>query len=119
MVANHGEINTMPIQYDPEVLQTFADVLYSRAKWIAISSAFIYALAGGLIAFLCMAAIPRLVPSDTVMAAAFFVAVIFFFVGYEAGSKKAFNLKLQAQQVLCQRQIELNTSRESSGASAG
>ncbi|HEV7675862.1 MAG TPA: hypothetical protein VGQ12_15125 [Candidatus Angelobacter sp.] len=103
----------MSTQYDQEVLQTFADVLYARAKWTALSSAFIYALAGGLSALLIIAAIPKLVPEEVLWVVVLFVAVIAFFVGYEAGSKKAFNLKLQAQQVLCQRQIELNTSRSS------
>jgi hypothetical protein len=31
------------------------------------------------------------------------------FVGIDAGRRKSFNLKLQAQQLLCQRKIELNT----------
>jgi len=109
----------MPTQYDPGVLETFADVLYSRAKWIAISSAIVYALAGGLLSFLAFAAVPRLLPPDSVLLTVCIIALISFFVGLEAGNKKAFNLRLQAQQVLCQRQIELNTSQKSSSVASG
>jgi membrane associated rhomboid family serine protease len=33
-------------------------------------------------------------------------------IGYNSGKAKAFSLVLQAQQVLCQRQIELNTRKQ-------
>jgi hypothetical protein len=109
----------MSTQYDPEILETFADVLYSRAKWMAVSTAIVYALVGGLVSFLAFAAIPRLLPADSALLAMCIIALISFFVGLEAGNKKAFNLRLQAQQVLCQRQIELNTGPKSSSVARG
>jgi hypothetical protein len=109
----------MSTQYDPGILETFADVLYSRARWIAISTAIVYALAAGLVSYLVFAAIPRLLPTDSALLVMCVIALISFFVGLEAGNKKAFNLRLQAQQVLCQRQIELNTGPKSSSVASG
>lgn len=37
------------------------------------------------------------------------VTVLGAAAGFAAGKQKAFRLKLQAQQILCQRQIEINT----------
>lgn len=37
------------------------------------------------------------------------MGVVAVLVGIDVGRKKAFRLKLQAQQILCQRQIEVNT----------
>jgi len=40
-----------------------------------------------------------------------FLTLIGIAVGVDAGRRKAFMLKLQAQQILCQRQTELNTRK--------
>ena len=40
-----------------------------------------------------------------------FLTLIGIAVGADAGRRKAFMLKLQAQQILCQRQTELNTRK--------
>jgi hypothetical protein len=39
-------------------------------------------------------------------------------MGYNAGKVKAFSYMLQVQQVLCQRQIELNTRKQEVGMAA-
>jgi hypothetical protein len=46
------------------------------------------------------------------------VTVIALLAGIDAGRRKAFRLKLQAQQILCDRQIALNTRAREASASA-
>jgi len=44
--------------------------------------------------------------------------VLFGWVGWEIGQRWAFHLRLQAQQALCQVQIEANTRRGRTGETA-
>lgn len=103
-------------KYDESVLQSYADRLYRRATWIVMK----YAI-GGLITGFTLGYVPALawyfrdkeiIPPTVNMPALFLAAlcaVIFSFVG----EGKAFRLKLEAQQTLCQMQIERNTRRAS------
>jgi len=103
--------------YDENVLQQYANDLYQQAKWIVVMSALRY----GLVVFLVSVGISMVVASSqkhiaTDSANAGVVLVLFLtligiLVGADAGRRKAFMLKLQAQQILCQRQTELNTRK--------
>jgi hypothetical protein len=102
----------MTTQYDPAILQQFADDLYKQARSIIFWTAARYGVAVLLLSavgLFVIAAVQKEAPGS----GAGFVALIFLAVGIitgvEAGRKKAFSLKLQAQQILCQRQLELNT----------
>jgi hypothetical protein len=98
-------------KYDAAVLQQYADDLYTQARWAIYSTAFIYSLVTFGVCFV-------LSNSGTIFRANFhlsldpgvlLVALIGGAVGVAAGRKKAFKLKLEAQTLLCQRQVELNT----------
>jgi len=104
-----------PTQYDSSILQQFADDLYSRARWIIFSTAAMY---GTVVFVLSLIGIPAMNHSITlqmqdwgVIGTLTLVAVA---IGVSRGREKAFQLKLQAQQILCQRQIEENTRTASS-----
>ena len=103
--------------YDEKILQEYADDLYKQAKWIVVWTAVRYGLAVFVVSF----AISVLVVSaqkDISTGAANAVALLVFVLtlagilaGADAGRRKAFLLKLQAQHILCQRQTEINTRK--------
>jgi uncharacterized membrane protein YhaH (DUF805 family) len=104
----------MATEFDSSILQQYADHLYRQAKWIVFSMAVKYGLAVFLVAFGMAAAIgsQRHVDAGTENSWLTFVAILTLvgmLIGVDSGRRKAFNLKLQAQELLCQRQIELNT----------
>jgi hypothetical protein len=108
--------------YDEKILQEYADSLYREAKRIVFRTASIF----GCVAFLISAVLagvfslfePQMgVRPDTALSSIETLIVILLTVagtlaGVAIGRQKAFRLKLQAQQTLCQRQIELNTRHE-------
>ncbi len=103
--------------YDENILQKYADDLYRQAKWIVVWTAVRYGGATFLVSlFLDFIAVglQKQVNADaantgvTLLLVLTFVGIV---AGIDAGRRKAFHLKLQAQQILCQRQIEINTRR--------
>jgi hypothetical protein len=106
-------------QYDPSILQEFADRLYNKAGSIILWTAVRYGLYGFL-----FSGVLSIVLTETVKRSDFpfgilvvILTVVAVLHGISVGREKAFALKLQAQTILCQRQIELN-SRVYRGASA-
>jgi hypothetical protein len=104
------QTNSMtPTQYDSSILQQFADDLYSRARWIIFSTAAMY---GTVVFVLSITGVLAANHSSWgvqewgVIGTLTLVAIA---IGVNRGREKAFQLKLQAQQILCQRQIEENT----------
>ena len=112
----------MAEKYDPEILQKYADILYSQARSLAAWTALRYGAAFAVVVWLVVAiATPaaRLrFDTSTANGAALIAGFIGLLLGYNAGKVKAFALMLQAQQVLCQRQIELNTRPKDAAMSA-
>lgn len=111
----------MPTQYDSSILQRFADEHYRQAKWITVGTALRYFLvalllwiACGMVVGLTHIAIPD--PAGVVVTVILFVVAIA--AGIDAGRKKAFELKLKAQQILCQVAIEQNTRNEEKSLAA-
>jgi hypothetical protein len=103
----------MPTEYDPQVLQEYADELFKQARYIVIRSALKYGIIMLLFSFLGCFVMARLVGpevSDTIPAIVIFTTLIGIAAGVDAGRREAFHLKLQAQELLCQRQIERNTN---------
>jgi hypothetical protein len=98
-------------QYNPDILQTFADDLYAKAAWIAVKSAVL----GGLIGALLIAPLYMLDSGRNPVSHGeplFVLPTIFgALIGWAIGRRKSFSYKLQAQMTLCQMQIELNTHR--------
>jgi len=103
--------------YDENVLQQYADDLYRQAKWIMVWSAVRYGLVVFLASFgtiMVAASSQKNVSTDAAnsgMMLVLFLTLIGIAVGVDAGRRKAFMLKLQAQQLLCQRQTEINTRK--------
>ncbi len=84
--------------YDPQIIQTFADRLYSQARTIA----FVYGLVGagaGAIG-------GDFAGNSTAMGVG---ALLGLLLGVVVGIQAGFRLKLQAQTALCQLAIEQNT----------
>jgi divalent metal cation (Fe/Co/Zn/Cd) transporter len=96
----------MSIRYDPLILQKFADRLYSTATSVVILCVIIGVVIGGVGGFQIGGIIGAVIG-----------LVILGALGFAIGLSIAFHLKLRAQSVLCQKQIEENT-RKASGMSS-
>lgn len=95
------------VSYDPSVIESFAETLYAQAKWIMIRYAIGFAVVGFLVGFIPLAISSKEVGSA--LLAGGLVAFAGLLIGTSNGRAKAFALRLQAQQALCQVQVEKNT----------
>jgi len=106
----------MPTNYQAGILQEYADALYEQARHIIVRTAISY----GLITFLVSALLSGVVfayiaheyqtnEGNSLLFSVIIFTALGIAVGISEGRRKAFNLKVEAQQLLCQRQIELNT----------
>ena len=93
------------VNYDAQVIVTFAQRLYKQAASIAAT----YALLGALVGAAIGAAVGNALGSWFVVMVVGIVVVAG--LAFAIGQQKAFSLKLQAQVALCQVQIEANTHR--------
>lgn len=93
------------IDYDPEVIHSFANALYAQASKLIFTYFLIGFIVGGAIGYFLGAAAS---PGSEILVA-LVGGVIVGLLGASAARTKAFLLKLQAQQVLCQLSIEKNT----------
>jgi hypothetical protein len=97
----------MSAYYDPEILQQYADALYSRAMFVQIAVTCLGLIFGGVLG----AALPVTTRKPDSSITLLFAAVCGA-VGFAIGRAMAFKYKLEAQQALCQLQIEINTRPE-------
>lgn len=104
--------------YDDNVLQQYADTLNREAQMIVLWTAAGFGFGAFVISVVIVMVIIALGPPTGInngdvanieMIGVFLITVLTTLAGVAHGRKKAFHLKLQAQQILCQRQIELNT----------
>jgi hypothetical protein len=93
------------VTYDPEVIQEFADSLYSRARSIITSHTLLGLFVGAVLGLII--GIVSGTQNVAIIAIAAGLTAIF---GFSLGREKAFKLKLEAQIALCQVQIEKNTT---------
>lgn len=100
-----GEHMAAPVQYDPNVIQGFAEALYQRASSLVVSYALLGAVGGAAIGFIG----GMQVEGGMAVMAALVGGAVGAFIGYSLAAPRAFMLRLQAQQALCQMQIEANT----------
>lgn len=100
-------------QYDASVLQQFADDLYARARWIVFTTGAKYGVIGLVLSGVALAVLQvqskEQIPDAVNIGLVIVFTLVAITAGVSAGRAKAFQLKLQAQQTLCQRQIEINT----------
>jgi len=110
----------MATNYDPEVLQKYADWLYHEAASIVFWTAARYGSYGFGVAAIPAAFYKHSQPYSNDNGSLLVVVLIFTFIplvfGILAGQRKSFELKLEAQKVLCQRQIEMNSRAPSASA---
>lgn len=113
----------MPTEYDSNIVQSYAAELYKQAQNIIVATAVVY----GLYSFLFSAVLSTVIfaylsrehRTDEGNSAIFSVLIftaIGVAVGVSEGRKKACHLKLEAQQLLYQRQIERNTHTRADGS---
>ncbi|HEY6177388.1 MAG TPA: hypothetical protein VIX73_23185 [Kofleriaceae bacterium] len=96
------------VAYDEQVLQKFAAQLYRQALQVVITSTLVGVLLGAGVGWLLVNLRPMLVSHSVAIAG---LAILFGLAGYSSGQAKAFMLRVQAQTLLCNAQIERNTKR--------
>ncbi len=94
----------MSVKYDPYIIQSYANALYSRAARIVFMMGVVGLIAGVAVGH----ALGQMTHSDSFVMSGGFVGAL---VGLSLGRGRAFTLKLQAQSALCQSAIEANTRR--------
>ncbi len=95
-------VKTIP--YDPAVIEEFAGRLYARARSLVI----LYGILGFIVGAVLAGAASNANLNGMLSMGAFVVATL---IGVSIGMEKGFNLRLQAQTLLCQAQIERNTRK--------
>jgi len=91
------------VQYEPKVIEEFAASLYAQADSIVVGYSLLGVLVGGAGGYV-VGMLPGISPITAIIG--FLLGGL---VGFVTGTAKAFNLRLQAQQALCQVRIEANT----------
>ena len=95
------------IKYDPEIIQELAECLYTRAAWIVGLATAVGVLFGLLCGYVQGDYLNLLLPGQLLVGLG--VVVFTGILGWVVGTHKACSLRLQAQNSLCQVQIERNT----------
>ena len=94
--------------FDAAVIEEFAERLLAKASSIAVTTAFTWGLLTGLGTLIVLVQMNR-GNASLAFDLAGLAALVSGFFGYLHGREKAFQLRLQAQNALCQVQIEKNT----------
>ena len=89
----------MSVEFNPDIVQKMADRMYSQARTMVIYAALSGALLGGLIGL----AVTQ--KSTFAMVGALFFGLL----GAAIGNSRALTLRVEAQKLLCQLEIEKNT----------
>ncbi|MFY0582542.1 hypothetical protein ACN28S_57100 [Cystobacter fuscus] len=102
----------MAVQYDPKIIAQHAEALYRRASRIVFTSA----IMGLIVGAGALGVASNKSPSNTVLTLV--GALLGALIGISIGRGRAFVYQLQAQQALCQVEIESNTRRATALTSA-
>ncbi len=89
------------ITYDPKVIQECAEQLYTKAESIVRNYSILGFVIVGIVSIVQQ---HNLIPS-------LIGAIAGGFIGFNFGTEKAFQYKLQAQTALCQVEIESNSKK--------
>jgi len=95
-------------QYNPEIIRTFANRLYARAAMSTLVSTVLGVLIGMVAAPFILQSLPVAL---AIRCPEWAVMVVLGLIGLGQGLERGFLLKLQAQNALCQLEIERNTRR--------
>lgn len=98
--------------YDPQVIERFADRLYEKAKAFVVGSVIAGAALGAAFGAVPLTSLGETwpIPSSFGIATMLVGAVAGAILGYRIGDARSFSYMLQAQSALCQLQIERNTA---------
>jgi hypothetical protein len=108
--TNQTMMEVTMAEYDPQIIQKFADRLYRRARTVTVITTILFILIGGSAGL--VANVPFGGDEPSIIGAS--VGAVFLgAIGFVLGREGAFRLKLQAQTALCQIKIEENTRRQS------
>jgi hypothetical protein len=99
-------------QFDPTVIERYAEMLYRKADSVRVGSAVTGAVLGVLFGAAPVSPLGTYlpIPSTFGMATILLGALLGGFIGYAVGQGRAFRIRLQAQMVLFQLQLERNTA---------
>ena len=95
------------VEYDPKVIRDYADGLYKQAKSVSTC----YFFTGIFLAIIIFSRISDILKGDfdfLIIAIGVFIGAV---MGIFAGKNRAVEMKLQAQQALCQVKIQENTEK--------
>ena len=100
-------------RFDPNLIERYAEQLYRKADSVRVGSAIAGAVLGVLFGAAPLSPLGEFlpVPSTFGMATILLGGLVGGFVGYVVGEGRAFRIKLQAQLVLFQLQLERNTAQ--------
>ncbi|MDP0495037.1 MAG: hypothetical protein Q7Q73_02405 [Verrucomicrobiota bacterium JB024] len=106
----------MAVLYDESVIIKEAELLYRQARGLALRTAFVYALVGGIAGavFMLFPAVANedscmVIGSEAIVSSGLFCGIIAGLAGWSSGQAKGRKLRLEAQSALCQVAIERNT----------
>lgn len=94
-------------KYDPTVLHKFCDSLYAKANSVVSLTALLCGLSGSVAGFAGIVLAQGSTESGFIAAA--ICGALFGVAGVVIGEARAFAYRLEAQKLLCQLQIEINT----------
>lgn len=98
--------------YDANILKSYAEAMYRRAKFILVYWAFVGFFVGALLGFVVeVAAAAAAMPLGLGLPLTYLFGGVGLLVGLGRAQSLAFDLKLKAQTTMCQVAIEANTRR--------
>jgi hypothetical protein len=114
--ADHANVDTQVPNYDPGIIEAFAERLYDKAAAFVTGSVVAGAALGAAFGAVPLTSLGETwpIPSTFGFATMLVGAVAGGILGYRLGDARSFSYKLQAQAALCQLQIERNTSAAAS-----
>ena len=109
-----------PRPYDANVLLTYVEELYRRAKWIIVTTALKYGILTFMIGVFAINVFPHVGnrQNDNLFLLVCGAAFVDALIGMEKGRAKAWEYKFEAQKLLLEMQIEANTRKTPAAAPA-
>lgn len=95
------------VEYDPKIIQNYANELYNQAKSV-VTCYFFIGMFASIIVFSKISDMLKNEFDFLIIAIGVFVGAI---IGLFAGKNRSFEMKLEAQQALCQVKIQENTKK--------